>query len=192
MRIGDDDGTGSKAAFDRVAFDREVVELIPSLLRLAVRLCGDEHAAEDVVQDALVRAARSWRSFRGEAKLSTWLSSIVVNAFRDWLARQQRDRATETLEGREVEPSSNAKTTNPARSAEADEFGQIVARCVSQLPPRQREVLVLSAYEGLSGREVAGVLEVSEQDVRTNLFYARQKMRELLKPYVGEAMNRAR
>jgi RNA polymerase sigma-70 factor (ECF subfamily) len=184
MRTGEDDAT-------RAAFDQQVVELIPSLLRLAIRLCGDEHAAEDVVQDALIRAARSWRTFRGDAKLSTWLSSIVVNAFRDRLAHVERERTTESLERREVEPS-DAAAPSPERSAEAEEFGRIIARCVSQLPPRQREVLVLVAYEGLSGRAAASVLGVSEQDVRTNLHYARQKMRELLKPYVDAEVRRDR
>jgi RNA polymerase sigma-70 factor, ECF subfamily len=183
MRTGEDDAT--PRPFDgRAAFEEAVVDAIPSMLRLAVRLCGDVHVAEDVVQDALMRAAKSIGSFRGDAGLTTWLSSIVINAFRDRLPRMQRERSHQSL-GDEID-----RADGPARSAEADEFGAIVARCVSQLPPRQREVLVLVAYEGLSGRAAADVLAISEQDVRTNLHYARQRMRELLKPYVEGGVKR--
>jgi RNA polymerase sigma-70 factor (ECF subfamily) len=184
MRMGEDDGTSGAAA--KAAFDHQVVALIPSLLRLAGRLTGDPHVAEDVVQDALARAAKSWQTFRGEAKVSTWLTSIVVNVFRDRLTRAQRDRSTQSLEAHDVDrPVSRVR--DPAHAAQDAEFGRIVAACVSRLPPRQREVLVLVAYEGMSGREAADALGVSEQNVRTSLHLARQKMREMLAPHVGEA-----
>jgi RNA polymerase sigma-70 factor (ECF subfamily) len=141
MRLaGDDSG---KAAFDRL-----IVESIPAMLRFATRLCGNATDAEDIVQDALLRAARSWRSFRGEARITTWLFRIVINAFREWY------RAGDDVEAIHDEP---AASDDPTRSLEAEEFGRVVARHVSNLSPRQREVLVLIAYEELSISDAANV-----------------------------------
>jgi RNA polymerase sigma-70 factor, ECF subfamily len=158
----------------RAAFDRLIVEAIPSMLRFATRLCGNSSDAEDVVQDALLRAARNWRSFRGEAKVSTWLFRIVINAFRD------RHQVLESV-GQEI-----AIADEPLRQIEAEEFGAIVARHVSNLPSRQREVLVLIAYEQMTTSDAATVLGISEQSVRTNLHFARERMREKLAKYVNE------
>jgi len=188
MAIPDDsDHCDGESGAAGATFDRQVAELIPAMLRLAVRLCGDAHAAEDVVQDALVRAARSSQTFRGEAKLSTWLTRIVVNVFRDQVEcsarRRDRDELTDDVE---VDARVMKSSSDPARAAQADEFGRIVAKLVSQLPPRQREVLVLIAYEGLSGRTAAGVLGISEQNVRTTLHLAREKMKQMLAPCMNE------
>lgn len=163
------------AGDERAAFDRLIVEQIPAMLRFATRLSGNPVDAEDILQDALLRAARNWRSFRGEAKISTWLCRIVINAFRDRpasgaLSIDQDVAVSDIGRGR----------------AEAEEFGELVARHVSNLPPRQREVLVLIAYEQLSTPDVALVLGVSEQSVRTNLHFARERMREKLAKYMSE------
>ena len=99
------------------------------------------------------------------------------------------DRATDGA--REVEmpdDECDARLIDPARQIESDEFGRIVARCVGQLPPRQREVLVLVAYENLSTAEAAAVLGISEQNVRTTLHLAREKMRAKLAPHVKEQL----
>src|SRR5205823_10906143 len=74
----------------------------------------------------------------------------------------------------------------PVLSAEGREFGTIVARCVGRLPARQREVLVLTSYEGMSAADVAGVLGISEQNVRTTLHLARERMRAQLARYMRE------
>ena len=162
------------AGDDRAAFDRLIVDAIPAMLRFATRLCGNPSDAEDIVQEALLRAARNWRSFRGEAKISTWLIRIVINAF--------RDRHQVLVASDDEIPVAN----DPSRDVETAEFGAIVARHVSNLPPRQREVLVLIAYEEMSTSDAAAVLNVSEQNVRTNLHFARERMREKLAKYMSE------
>jgi RNA polymerase sigma-70 factor (ECF subfamily) len=77
------------------------------------------------------------------------------------------------------------RTSDPSREAEHRETGEIVAREISNLPPRQREVLVLSAYEQLSHAEIARVLHVNEQNVRTNLHLARERLRTKLAKYLS-------
>jgi RNA polymerase sigma-70 factor (ECF subfamily) len=159
---------------DRDTFDRLMLQHLQAAQRFAVRLTGgDAREAEDVVQDALVRAARAWRTFRGDARFATWLLRIVVNAAHD---RRAAKRPAAPLEhdppGREVD--------DPATIASAADLGAHVAALVSALPPRQRECLVLTAYEHLSTTEAASVLETSEQNVRVNLHLARQKLKAQL------------
>src|SRR5579862_3665171 len=73
--------------------DRLVTEHLGSALRFATRLTGRVDAAEDIVQEALLRVARSWKSFRGQAEFRTWLFRIVINVFRDRLARTRQPSA---------------------------------------------------------------------------------------------------
>jgi RNA polymerase sigma-70 factor (ECF subfamily) len=166
---------------ERAAFERLVVEHIPAALRVAIRICGDAHGAEDVVQEALLRAAKGHRSFRGEAKFSTWLFRIVINAARDW--QSAKPQAAQDV-GENV---ATAVGPGPVTVAEGREFGVVVADCVARLPARQREVLVLSSYEGFSTSEIALVVGISEQNVRTTLHLARQRMRASLARYGSEA-----
>ena len=84
---------GHGTATDRRDVDRLVVEHLPAALRFALRLTRDEHAAEDVVQEALCRVLRQWRTYRGEASFKTWFLQIVVNVDRD---RRRRFRVSRT------------------------------------------------------------------------------------------------
>jgi RNA polymerase sigma-70 factor (ECF subfamily) len=148
-------------------------------LRLAIRLTGDPEEAEEVVQEALVRVARSWKSFRGEARFRTWLFRIVVNAFRDRVrARPGTERLDDDVPDRQL--------ADPATEAAAAELGRLVAARVSALPPRQREVVILTCYEGLSPREVAHVLEISQANVHATLHVARQRLRRELARHFSE------
>jgi RNA polymerase sigma-70 factor (ECF subfamily) len=167
-------------AFDRTTFNRLVLEHLPAAQRFAIRLTGDVGSAEDLMQDALLKAHRSWQTFRGESRFQTWLFQIVINEFR----RAVRHAASAQLaDTSEIE---DGRAMQPARSLEARELGELVAQEVSRLPPRQREVLVLITYEQLSVSEVALILNLSQQNVRTNLHYARQTLRHHLKKYLDE------
>jgi RNA polymerase sigma-70 factor (ECF subfamily) len=80
----------------------------------------------------------------------------------------------------------DARAVDPEQAMRGTELGELVARHVSQLPPRQREVLVLVAYEQMTSLQVAAVLEISEQNVRTNLHLARQTLKKQLAAYLDE------
>jgi RNA polymerase sigma-70 factor (ECF subfamily) len=166
-------------ADDRSSLDRLVRENLPAALRFATRLTGNLDAAEDVVGEALLRAARGWKSFRGEAQFRTWLFRIVINAWHDHRSARESpvELPAEMLDTR---------VTDPGAATEAAELGEFVAKLVSQLPPRQREVLVLTTYEGLGPDEVAEVLGTSAGNVRTNLHLARERLRRQLAPYLSE------
>ena len=158
---------------DEASLERLVSRHLSETLRFATRLTGDLEAAEEVVQEALARVVRSWRSFRGEAQFRTWLWRIVINAFRDQLADRARS-------GDLPDDLPDDRAVDPAATALADELGRLVAARVSALPPRQREVLVLTAYEGFTPREVAEVLGISEANVYATLHVARQRLRKEL------------
>jgi RNA polymerase sigma factor (sigma-70 family) len=86
----------------------------------------------------------------------------------------------------EQDQTAYATDTSPPDAASATELGERIATAVSTLPPRQREVLVLIAYESFSPSETALVLEMTEQNVRTTLHLAREKLRIKLKRELGE------
>ena len=158
---------------DRTTFDGLVVAHLLAAQRFAVRLSGDPEVAEEMVQEALLRASRGWQTFRGESRFTTWLFQIVVNVFRDRVsARPPPTELPDALADR--------RSVDPHDAASAQEQGERIARMVSGLPPRQREVLVLHAYERLPIAELAAVLEITEQNARTHLALARKKLREQL------------
>jgi RNA polymerase sigma-70 factor (ECF subfamily) len=163
----------------RAKFDRLMSASLPAALQFAVRLTGQLDAAEDVVQEAMLRAARSWKTFRGEAQFRTWLLRIVVNTYRD---RLNQPSSPETLVDDLVDPTQ----PSPGDAASAAELAETVARCVAALPLRQREVIVLSTYEGLDAKEIADVLELSIANVYSTLSLARAKLRRQLEPYLAE------
>jgi RNA polymerase sigma-70 factor, ECF subfamily len=167
---------------DRATFDRLVQEHLPAAERLAVRLTGQTQTAEDLVQNALLRACRGWKTFAGRRAFRTWLFQIVVHAFRDDISRRS-PRPSESLETQERDRRPN----DPPTLAAAAELGRIVAGAVSRLPPRQREVIVLHTYQQLTDAEVAAALNTTSQNVRTTLHLARQRLRVVLRAYLSES-----
>ncbi len=113
---------------DRQAVDRLVVEHLPAALRMALRLAGDAHAAEDLVQETLVRVLGQWRSFRGEASFKTWMLGVLMNADRD---RRRRLRIHEPLAEEQVADPAAA----PSQMASAAELNLTVRAAIDGLPP---------------------------------------------------------
>lgn len=155
--------------------DRLVRAELASAIRFATRLTGDLDQAEEIVQQALLRAVRAWRGFRGESAFRTWLFRIIVNVFRDRPAGSPRVEPIDAIDPRAREP---------FEAAAATELGEIVAHWVGRLPPRQREVVVLCIHEGMTPAEAAAVLDASPGSVRVQLHEARKWLREKLQGYV--------
>ncbi|MEX0937732.1 MAG: RNA polymerase sigma factor [Pirellulales bacterium] len=152
---------------DRSLVDRLVVEHLPAGLHFALRLTGNEHSAEDVMQEALCRVLRQWRSFRSEASFKTWLFQIVVNVDRD----RRRRRTFETLDREPACP-----LAEPADRLAVDEMDHRVRDEIGRLPDRQREVAILCLGEGMRAEEVATILGITEPNVHSSLHLARKRI----------------
>jgi RNA polymerase sigma-70 factor (ECF subfamily) len=158
---------------DRHAVDQLVVAHLPAALRLARRFSGDSDAAEEIVQEALCRVLRHWKSFRGEASFSTWMLQIVVNTARD-RRRQQRESSELPAE------LSESVAAAPNEQAAAAELSLMIRAAIDGLPERQREVALLSLGEGLGASEVAYILQTSEANVHTCLHLARKRIAQAI------------
>ena len=121
---------------------------------------------------------RSWSGFRSQADFKTWATRIILNAFRDWLAKQRKSSPLEEVP--------DARYADPPSCAMAEELGRHIAQRVSALPPRQREVMILMTYEGLSANEAARVLDIQVANVYATLYEARQRLRAELAPFLAE------
>ena len=143
--------------------------------RTALRLLGDRHDAEDVVQDAFVAAWQSLPRFRGDSAFSTWLYRIVTNAA---LNRAMRAREVPTAT---VEPPGDPRYDSADRVAQANADADRVAAAVLRLPFEQRAPLVLRTVEGCSYEEVADILGITVPAVKGRLHRARRDLAAALR-----------
>lgn len=172
------------------------------LYNLALRITGSREDAEDVLQDTLLNALEHLHDFRGDAAFGTWLYRIAMhNAFR--ILRRRRGSeivsfeelvAERTEEDEETIPHPEfvAEWRDPAEVAEQNELRRILDEAIQQLPESYRAVFLLRDVEGLSTKEVADILGISEGNVKVRLLRARLKLREILSRYFGGERKRVR
>ncbi|MHC4399286.1 MAG: RNA polymerase sigma factor [Planctomycetota bacterium] len=162
-------------AGDATAFD-EVVEVHQHrLMRLVYRLLGWSDEAEDVLQEVFVSMLENLQSFRGEAKFSTWLTTIAINECRSFQRRRAiRWRSFVRLARRHTTVEQKSQRTCPS-----DEHEE-VRRAVSQLSPTYREPIVLRYFEEFSVQEIADVLRLSVNAAEVRLTRARQRLKSIL------------
>jgi RNA polymerase sigma-70 factor (ECF subfamily) len=151
------------------------------LFGLALGIVRNRSAAEDVVQEAFIKAYQNLKRFRGEASIYTWLYRIAVNTAHNHLRKVSRRPG---VDFDEVAPFIEARQPNPAESAVHSEMGEAINDAISQLPPRQREVFILHYFEQMTHREIAETLGVTEGAVKANFFHAVQKLKGALKTFV--------
>jgi RNA polymerase sigma-70 factor (ECF subfamily) len=145
---------------------------------LTFRMTGSMAEAQDLAQDAFVQAFRHLESFRGEAKFSSWLYRLTMNACLNWRKRRQiRVRVYERWE-REQKIDSQ-----PREKATADALSQKVQDSLLKLPCKQRAAVVLTVFDGFSHAEAAQVLGCSETTVSWRLYAARGKLKRWLKDF---------
>ena len=160
-------------------FERTVLPHLDAAYNLARWLAGNDHDAQDVAQEASLRAFRFFANFRGENSRA-WLLTIVRNTFYTWLRKNRpREKTVEiTEEALDIEDSSaNAVAIHP-QFADAD----AVRRALAELPVEFREIAVLREMEGFSYKEIAEVAEVPIGTVMSRLARARKLLQKRLAP----------
>ena len=157
--------------------------------RVAVQITKNHEDANDVMQDTFLKVYESIHSFRKDAAFETWLYRIVVNHATTLVKRRERRRESPLSSTSEMEIHPDLRRTvdlanNPHLNLERKERQRWVTQAVNSLPLKQRTVVILHEFEGLTHPEIASILNCSEGTVRSRLHYARHKLKELLKPYV--------
>ncbi len=184
---------GRLRAGDDAAYEELVRTHGGRMLAVARRFLRSEDDARDAVQDAFLNAFRSIDRFEGNAKLSTWLHRIVVNAclMRLRTKRRKPETSIEDLlpswqaDGHAERPASIWRT-DALESLERSEVQALVMEKIQLLPEGYRNVLMLRDIEDLDTEETAEAMGISQGAVKTRLHRARQALRELLEPHLRE------
>jgi RNA polymerase sigma-70 factor (ECF subfamily) len=176
----DDDLVARLRTGDRDAVEQAYVAHHAAIRGFARRLVGDEASAEDVVHEAFVALPRAIRRFRGEGSLRSFLIGVAINHSRRHVRSSiRRRRATERLAVRdEVLPPPAAAT--PADDLRRKRLADRLWSALDRLPIDQRVVFVLCEAEQRTSIEVGEIVGAPEGTVRTRLFHAKRKLREIL------------
>lgn len=162
-------------AGDRSAFEDLFKQSYQRVHGWALRMTGNPYDADDVTQDVFVRAFRSLKSFRGDARFSTWLHRITFNSSATLLGRRGKDRQI-SLDF--VEEIVDENTDNdPEFQMQNTAVGARLSRALDNLPERLRNVVVLRDIQGMSHKEIAQSLGITESAAKVRLHRARTRLR---------------
>jgi RNA polymerase sigma-70 factor (ECF subfamily) len=172
-------------AGSRAAFDALVRQYEHQVLRLALHLTGSEHDAEDIYQDAFLKAFRYIGNFRFECSFYTWIYRIVTNLCLDQLRRRKTRREDHAVavdrSGEEIDilasVSDDRSFSNPARELDRKVLGERIQAALGKLTPRERMVFELKHYQGLRLRTIGEMLNTTEETAKNTLFRATKKLR---------------
>jgi RNA polymerase sigma-70 factor (ECF subfamily) len=164
------------------------------LFRIARAVVRDEGEAEDVLQEAYVRAFAGLASFRGEASIFTWLTRIVLNEAHGRLRKRRVTVELVAVEAAQTEPGRVLVfpgAEDPERDAARAEVRRLLERAIDNLPESFRVVFVMRDVEGLSIEETGMALGVKPQTVKTRLHRARRQLREGLDAELASSLTGA-
>ena len=163
---------------ERRRFEQATLPHLDAAYNLARWLTRDDHAAEDVVQEAFLRAAKFFASFRG-GDGRPWLLAVIRRASYDWL---QKRRAGAAVSFNEDVHDRGDEALNPERLVIRKIDQELLRRAVEELVPEFREVIVLRELEGLSYQEIATVVGIPVGTVMSRLSRARKQLQLRLVP----------
>jgi RNA polymerase sigma-70 factor, ECF subfamily len=175
-------------AGSRAAFDALVRQYEHQVLRLALHLTGSEQDAEDIYQEAFLKAYRYIGNFRFECSFYTWIYRIVTNLCLDQLRRRKTRREDHAVvidrSGDEIDLlaaiSDDRAFSNPARELDRKMLAERIQTALGKLTPRERMVFELKHYQGLRLRTIGEMLNTTEETAKNTLFRATKKLRSQL------------
>lgn len=170
------------------AFESLVRRYDRNVFRIAQHITQNREDAEDVVQDAFLKAYQNLGQFQGQSKFYTWLVRIAVNEALMRLRRRRPERMVSIDEDVKTEEDSMPReiadwSPNPEQQYTQAELKDLLGKTIQGLPPSFRTVFVLRDVEGLSTEETASALELSVPAVKSRLLRARLQLRERLNKY---------
>lgn len=156
------------------------------LYRIARSVVGDDGEAEDVLQEAYLKAFAAMPSFRHESSLATWLTRIVLNEAMQQV-RRRKTHATQSTSADIIDfPISGRPPVDPEQSMVQTEICRLLERAIDDLPEDFRTVLVARTLEGLSIEDTAALLDIRPETVKTRLHRARKQLRAALAEQLGQ------
>lgn len=170
---------GDKSSF------RQIVEQTQSMVyNVAYRFLRNQHDAEDISQEVYLRLFKNLKNYNPTIKLSTWLYTITTNCCLDVLKSSARKQQYTSLDQMTtVESPDQAQL-----SLERFELHELILNMAERLTPVQKAVFILRDLENLSLEEVSNILSMRSNNVKSNLYYARKRMSELLTPYKSNVL----
>jgi RNA polymerase sigma-70 factor (ECF subfamily) len=174
----------SARAGDTEAFGRLIKQHSPRIFQVAFRITRDEASADDVVQEACLRAYRRLDRFDGRAAFGTWLYRIAVNCAMDAMRKRQRSREIAELDDASTSQSPPSMDPGPQRLAMSHEIAVRIDQVLERMSPMERTAFVLKHYEGRPLVEIAEIMDTRVNAAKHAIFRAVQKLRGELAPLV--------
>ena len=176
------------------AFEILVRKHQKKMFNIAYRMIGSYDEACEIVQDTFVSAYKNLNRFKGKARFSTWLYTIVINLSKNRLRQLRTQRYREYLSIDDPVQTNNGEMQRELSSNEPSVLERLerrdiqgeVQKCISDLDPEFREVLVLRDIHGFSYDEISGMLAIPEGTVKSRLFRARDAIKDCLKKVLGD------
>jgi len=183
----DEELLGVARVGDRAALEQLLERHQQQVFRFGMKMCGAEEDAKDVLQDTFLAAARGIRDFRGASSLSTWLFAIA----RSFCVKHRRPGKFAPPEGAPLQAGSREARDvpdagrGPEEQAAGEQVRAALQEAIARLDPLYREVLVLRDVEGLAAAEVAEVMGITVEAVKSRLHRARIAVRRDVAPALG-------
>ena len=183
-------------AGDRIEFARLVEAYSGQIYRFALKMLQNQQDAEDILQETFIKAYRSLPKFEGRSSLSTWLYRIGTNEALMFLRRKRPDQISVEAPSGDDDDQAPLEIVDwcclPEGELMSSEARVNLERSAAGLPETLRVAFLLRDIEGLSTRETADVLDISETAVKTRLSRARLRLREMLSVYYSKRVTLAK
>lgn len=174
---------------DKVAFDTLVTKYHLKVVNLVMRFVKDNDDAQDVAQEAFIKAYRGLKNFRGDSAFYTWLYRIAINSAKNYLVSQGRKTPTYAVDIEDAEHIESATALKeygtPENNMLTREIEETVYRAIKELPEDLKTAITLRELEGMTYDEIAVVMECPIGTVRSRIFRARESIDKHLKPLLS-------
>jgi len=171
---------------DKSAFDLLVIKYQHRIIQLVNRYVKDPSEAQDVAQEAFIKAYRALGNFRGDSAFYTWLYRIAINTAKNYLVSRNRrysDYQVDIQDAEQVENAPQLKSIDtPEYMLINDEIVAVIKLAIEKLPEEMKIAIMLREFEGMSYEEIAQAMECPVGTVRSRIFRAREAIDEKLNP----------